>query len=411
MASILLIATLDTKGEEAAYVRDLIAARGHRPRVLDAGVLAAPPFAPDIGAHDVAAAGGASLPALRMQGDRGVALEAMARGAAALAGGLAARGEVDGVIGLGGSCGTAIATAAMRALPVGTPKVMVSTVASGQVGPYVGVKDVTMMYAVVDVAGLNRISRRILANAAGAVCGMVEQAVPPAGDRPLIAATMFGVTTPCVDHLRARVEAAGYEVLVFHATGSGGRAMEGLIEAGFITGVADVTTTEWCDELVGGVLSAGPTRLEAAGRAGIPQVVSCGALDMVNFWARDTIPEAFRARRLHVHNPNVTLMRTTPGECARLGKVIAGKLNAATGPVTVALPLRGVSALDRDGQPFHDPVADRALFDALRANLDARIERLELDLHINDAAFADALADRLLAHLHTEKPSDAVHPA
>jgi uncharacterized protein (UPF0261 family) len=283
-------------------------------------------------------------------------------------------------------------------------------VASGQVGPYVGVKDVTMMYAVVDIAGLNRISRRILANAAGAMCGMLEQAVPPGDDRPVIAATMFGVTTPCVERVRKHLEAAGYEVLVFHATGSGGRAMEGLIDAGFIAGVADVTTTEWCDELVGGVLTAGPERLDAAARAGIPQVVSVGALDMVNFGPRETIPDKFRDRHFHVHNPSVTLMRTTAAENARLGEIIAGKLNRATGPVTMLLPLRGVSALDRAGQAFFDEKADAALFEALRRSLDQSTVALhELDLHINDPDFADAIAERLLTQMQTRV--HAVHSA
>jgi len=409
--TVLLIATLDTKGEEAAYARSLIEARGHRVHVLDAGVLGEPVIAPETGAAEVAEAGATSLEALRRQGDRGIALEAMAAGAAVVTARLHDDGRVDGVLALGGSCGTAIATRAMRALPVGVPKVMVSTVASGEVGPYVGVKDVTMMYAVVDVAGLNRITRRILANAAGAVSGMIEQGMPASSDRPLLGATMFGVTTPCVDRVRQVLDRAGYEVLVFHATGSGGRAMEGLIDAGFIAGVADVTTTEWCDELVGGVLSAGPDRLSAAGRRGIAQVVSCGALDMVNFWARDTIPERFRSRRLHVHNPNVTLMRTTAEECAQLGEIIARKLNAATGPTALLLPLGGVSALDRAGQPFHDPAADAALFDALRSHVGPNVELVELDLHINDPAFADAIASRLLSHLKHGSAADAVHSA
>ena len=397
--TVLLIATLDTKGTELAYVRDLITRRGHRTLVMDAGVLGEPAWAPDISAREVADAGGRPLEALRAAGDRGAALEVMARGAAAIAVRLHAEGRVDAVAGIGGSCGTSIATAAMRALPVGLPKVMASTVASGQVAPYVGETDIAMLYTVVDVSGLNRISRRILANAAGAIAGMLEQPVPERTDRPLVAATMFGVTTPCLEHVRRRLEAAGFEVLVFHATGSGGRAMEGLIAAGFIRGVADVTTTEWADELVGGILSAGPTRLEAAGRAGIPQVVSVGALDMVNFGPRATVPAAFAGRRLHVHNPNVTLMRTTAAECARLGEIIAGKLNAATGPTTVLLPLKGVSALDRAGQPFHDSEADRALFDGLRRHLDSRIAVREIDAHINDPVFADAVADALLASL------------
>ncbi|MCX7826983.1 MAG: Tm-1-like ATP-binding domain-containing protein, partial [Verrucomicrobiae bacterium] len=331
------------------------------------------------------------------------ALEVMTRGVANLAARLYAEKQFDGVLAMGGSGGTALGAAAMRALPVGVPKLLLSTLASGDVQPFVGVKDVTMMYSVVDIAGLNRLSRRILANAAGAVCGMVEQTVPSAADKPLIAATMFGVTTPCVNAVRERLEQAGFEVLVFHATGSGGRSMEGLIEAGFIAGVADVTTTEWCDELVGGVLSAGPHRLEAAARAGIPQVVSCGALDMVNFWAMETVPAQFRSRTLYKHSPNVTLMRTTPEECAKLGEIIAEKLNAAEGPTAMFLPLRGVSAIDREGQPFHLPAADAALFDALRRSLKPPVELIELDLHINDPAFAAAMAEKLLAMMRNER--------
>ena len=397
--TVLLIATLDTKGAECAYLQSLIQERGQRVLVMDAGVLREPPFEPAVPAEAVAEAGGSELSALRGQGDRGVALDVMARGAAQLAARLVSEGRVDAVLGLGGSCGTAIATAAMRELPVGLPKVMVSTMASGQVGQYVGVKDVTLMYSITDIAGLNRISRRILANAAGAVCGMLEQQVPAGEDRPVIAATMFGVTTPCVERVRKHFEQAGYEVLVFHATGSGGRAMEGLIDAGFITAVADITTTEWCDELVGGVLTAGPERLDAAARAGIPQVVSVGALDMVNFGPRSTVPERFENRHFHVHNPSVTLMRTTPAENAKLGEIIAKKLNAARGPVTLMLPLRGVSALDREGQAFDDRAADATLFDALRRTLESKVGLVELDLHINDPLFADAIAEELLSKL------------
>jgi uncharacterized protein (UPF0261 family) len=408
--TVLLIGTLDTKGEELNFTRELIRARGQRVLLLDAGILQEPRYPVDVPAAAVAEAGGSSLAALREQGDRGVALEIMARGAAVLAAQLHSQGRIDGVLALGGSCGTAIGTAAMRVLPVGLPKVMVSTVASGQVGPYVGVKDVTMMYAVVDIAGLNRISRQILANAVGAVCGMLEQTVPAGDDRPVIAATMFGVTTPCVERVRKQLEGAGYEVLVFHATGSGGRAMEGLIDAGFIAGVADVTTTEWCDELVGGVLTAGPERLDAAARTGIPQVVSVGALDMVNFGPRETIPDRFRDRHFHVHNPSVTLMRTTPAENSRLGEIIAGKLNRATGPVTMLLPLRGVSALDRSGQAFFDEKADTALFEALRRSLDpSKVALVELDLHINDPEFADTIAEQLLTQMQTRV--HAVHSA
>ena len=403
--TILIIGTLDTKGAEFAYVRDLIRARGHRTLVLDTGVNGPPAFRPDLSADQVAEAAGTSLAALRRAGDRGAALEAMGRGARVLALQCLAEGKVDGVISLGGSGGTSIAATAMQALPVGLPKLIVSTMASGNVAPYVDVKDITLMYSVVDVAGLNRLSRRILANAAGAVCGMAEQAVPPGAEKPLVTATMFGVTTPCVDRVRARLEAAGYEVLVFHATGSGGRAMESLINDGFITGVADITTTEWCDQLVGGVLAAGPERLEAATAKGLPQVVSLGALDMVNFGPMDTVPAPFRDRLLYKHNPTVTLMRTTPGECAELGRIIAGKLNRATGPTVLFVPLRGVSLIDVPGQPFHDPAADQALFDALRRHLDTRtVELVELDLDINDPAFAEAMASRLLAMLADRQP-------
>lgn len=398
--TILLVGTLDTKAAEFAYVRDLILARGHQALLLDAGIMADPPFKPDIAAAEVVAAGGGSLAELRAANDRSAAVETVTRGLAKLAPELYAAGKFDGVLSLGGSGGTAIATAGMRALPVGVPKVMVSTVASGDVNPYVDVKDITMMYSVVDIAGLNRLSRRILANAAGAVCGMVEQEVPAVADKPLLSATMFGVTTPCVNAVREKLEGAGYEVLVFHATGSGGKAMEALIDGGFIEGVADITTTEWCDELVGGVLSAGTHRLEAAGRRGIPQVVSVGALDMVNFWAYDTVPSEFKSRNLYKHNANITLMRTTATECAELGRIIASKLNRATGPTSLFIPLKGVSMIDAEGQPFYDPAADEALFDALRHNLNRqRVELIELDLHINDPAFAQAVADQLLAVL------------
>lgn len=257
-----------------------------------------------------------------------------------------------------------------------------------------------MMYSVVDVAGLNRVSRRVFANAAGAICGMADQAAATAEEKPLVAATMFGVTTPCVDRVRERMETAGYEMLVFHAVGSGGRSMESLVADGFVSGVADVTTTEWCDELVGGVLSAGPTRLDAAAAAGVPQVVSLGALDMVNFGPMDSVPERFRDRNLYVHNPQVTLMRTTPEESAKLGEIIAEKLNRTTGPTALFMPLKGVSMIDVEGMPFHDPAADEALFGAIREHLDrSKVELVELDLAINDPAFADAMTDRLLAML------------
>ena len=399
---VLLIGTLDTKGVEIAFVRDLLREAGLDVLVLDAGVLGPPAFPPDVPREQVFAAAGEDLDALRRAADRGRAVEAAARGAAHIARDLHRQSRVDAVLGLGGSAGTAIGTAAMRALPFGVPKLMVSTMASGQVRPYVGQSDVCMMYSVVDVSGLNRISRCVLANAAAAIAGMARGPKAPAGggeDRPLIAATMFGVTTPCVDAARARVEQAGYETLVFHATGTGGRTMEAFIADGQIAGVLDLTTTELADELAGGVLSAGRDRLTAAALRGTPQVISLGALDMVNFGPPDTVPEKYRGRRFHAHNPQVTLMRTTPEENDRLGKEIAHKASAAKGPTAVLVPLRGVSALDREGGSFWQPEADAALFQSLRNWMSPDVELVELDLHINDAAFAEAAAATLLRYL------------
>ena len=400
MKTILLIGTLDTKGTEYRFVRDLIQARGVDTLVMDLGTIGDAPFAADIAADEVARRGGSSLEAIRQRNDRGEAVNTMLSGARVITRELHEAGRFDGIMGLGGGGGSAMISAAMRELPVGVPKVLVSTMASGNTAPYVDVKDLTMMYSVVDIAGLNPLSRRILANAAGAIVGMVTQEQHPSStDRPLLAATMFGVTTPCVTAARERLEASGYDVLVFHATGSGGRAMEALIDDGWFAGVLDVTTTEWADEVVGGVLTAGPDRLSAAGRKGIPQVVSVGALDMANFGAPDTIPERFRDRRLYRHNPSVTLMRTSAEECREIARRIAHQLNRATGPLVVLLPLRGVSMIDREGQPFHDAEADQALFSTLRDELKQGIRVRELDAHINDTEFAQALADELLLML------------
>ncbi len=399
--TVLLLGTLDTKGEELGFVRERLALHGVGAVVADAGVLGPPRLTPDVTREELGAAAGVDVGALAAGEDRGAAIGAMAGAAAALARRLYDEGAIRGVVGAGGSGNTAIATAAMQALPVGVPKLMVSTMAAGDTRDYVGGVDVTLMASVTDVAGLNTISRRILANAAAAMAGMVTAPPLEAGEeRPLVAATMFGVTTPCVTTAREALEARGYEVLVFHATGTGGRAMEALVEAGFLRGVLDATTTELCDDLVGGVLSAGPNRLEAAGRAGVPQVVSLGALDMVNFGARDSVPERFADRNLYVHNPSVTLMRTTPQESAELGRRIARKLSAASGPVVLFVPLRGVSAIAVEGGPFHDAQADAALFEALREHVDrSRVELVELDLDINDPQFAVAMADRLHAEL------------
>jgi uncharacterized protein (UPF0261 family) len=400
---VLLIGTLDTKGAETAFVRDRLKAAGVSVAVLDAGVLGPPAFAPDIPREAVFAAAGADAREVKASGDRGRAVTLAALGVAELAVKLHREGTLSGVLGLGGSAGTTIATAAMRALPVGVPKLVVSTLASGQVAPFVGTRDVMMLHSVVDVAGLNRISRAVLANAAAAMAGMVLEAINPKletrNSKPVIAATMFGVTTPCVEAARAILERAGYEVLVFHATGTGGRTMEGLIRDGLVAGVLDITTTELADELACGVLSAGPDRLTAAGVAGIPQVISVGALDMVNFGPPDTTPARYADRRFYRHNPNVTLMRTTPEENAALGAELARKASAATGPTAVLLPLRGVSAIDAEGKPFWWPEADAALFAAIRAGAGANVELIERDEHVNDSAFAAACAGKLLAML------------
>jgi uncharacterized protein (UPF0261 family) len=396
--AILLIGTLDTKGNEVAFLREQIRAAGLATLTMDAGALGDPTFSPDIPAEAVYEAGGTTVLQVRQAGDRGKAVETAARGCALLARQLHQQGNLDGVLALGGSAGTTIATAAMRALPFGVPKIMVSTMASGQVKQYVGVRDILMMYSVVDISGINRISRRVLTNAAQAMIGMARAGVaPPAQeDRPLITATMFGVTTPCVEAARKRLDAAGYEVLVFHATGTGGMAMESFIADGLISGVLDVTTTELADELVGGVLTAGRDRLTAAALKGVPQVISVGALDMVNFGPPETVPEVFRGRRFYQHNPTVTLMRTTPEENDRLGKEIAEKASAALGPTKIVVPLRGVSAIDREGQPFWWPEADAALFQSLRNWRSPRVELIETDLHINAPAFAEVLADTLV---------------
>ena len=407
MATIAVLGTLDTKGHEHAFLAERICAQGHVPLLIDVGTGDAPQVAPDITRAEVAAAGDVDLSALMARKDRGQCVSAMAAAAPRLLSRLQREGRIDGVISLGGGGGTAIATAAMRALPVGFPKVMVSTLASGNTAHYVGTKDITVIPSIVDVAGLNRISRTIFSRAAGAVCGMVEATVVSDDDRPLIVASMFGNTTDCVNAAIPVLEAAGYEVLVFHATGAGGRAMESLIESGMVGGVLDITTTEWADELVGGVLSAGPERLDAAGRAGVPAIVVPGCLDMVNFGERRSVPEEYKGRTFYVHNPQVTLMRTTPVECRELGHVLARKLNSYTAPVTVLIPRKAISLISAAGQPFHDPAADAALFDALVAELRDGIDVQSIDREINDPAFARACAEALLMNIRSAAPSVA----
>ena len=397
MKTIAIAGTFDSKGQEFGYVRDLIQAQGLKTLMINTGVFA-PTIAADVSNAEVAAAAGADIAEIAARKDRAYATEMLAKGMEVLIPKLYAEGKFDGILSFGGSGGTSLVTPGMRRLPIGVPKVMVSTMASGDVSKYVGTSDIVMMPSVVDVAGLNSISTKIFANAAFAVAGMVKfEDSHVIEKKPLVAATMFGVTTPCLTAAQAYLEDRGYEVLIFHATGTGGQSMEALIDGGFIEGVLDITTTEWADELVGGILAGGPHRLEAAGRRGIPQVVSVGALDMVNFGPIDSVPEKFKDRNLYKHNPMITLMRTTVDENRKLGEIIAGKLNAAKGKTVLMLPEKGVSGIDAEGEPFYGRAEDRALFDTLKANIDPRVVELEdLDLHINDEAFAKAAAQKLI---------------
>ena len=400
MKTIAVLGTLDTKGTEHSFIADLIREKGHKTLLIDVGTSTPPTVAPDITREQVAAAAGIDLDSLIARQDRGECVVAISKAAPVLDAKLASEGKIDGIISLGGGGGTAIGTAAMRGLPFGFPKVMVSTLASGNTAHYVGEKDITMMPSIADVAGLNRITRTVFTRAAGAICGMVEAELPASTeDLPLIAASMFGNTTQCVDHAREIIDAAGYETLVFHSTGTGGKTMESLIADGLVAGVLDITTTEWADEYVGGTLTAGSTRLDATAKANIPAIVVPGCLDMVNFGARETVPEKFNGRNFYIHNPQVTLMRTNAEECTALGKIIAEKVNTYTAPVTVLIPTKAISIISAEGQPFHDPAADQALFSSLKSNLNPSIPVIEMDTTINDPAFSKACAETLLNHL------------
>ena len=403
--SIYLIATLDTKGVEAGWIRESLMRQGHRVTLVDVGSSGDPQVDPDIDRAMVFEAAGTSWSVVRSDQDRGEAVAAAARGVAQLIRQHADQGLVEGVLSIGGSAGTSIGTSAMRALPLGIPKVMVSTMASGQVRPYVADKDLCMINSVVDIAGINRVSRIVLSQAADAMSGMVNgrkqvfaEASPT--EKPLVAASMFGVTTPCVQVARGVLEQAGYEVLIFHATGTGGQAMESLIREGLIAGVLDITTTELADELVGGVLTAGPDRLTAASELGIPQVISVGALDMVNFGAPETVPQEFADRLFYQHNPVVTLMRTSVSECRQLGEEVGRKVAMSNGPVEVLFPGQGVSAIDAEGQAFEDQEARMALLEGIKSTCGAA--RMEvMDAHINDPEFAQAAAQSLLSLMRT----------
>ena len=403
MKTIAVAGTFDTKGKGFLYVKELIEELGLKTYMINTGVFNSE-IEVDVSNKEIAKEAGYDIEDIVSRRDRAMATEALSKGMELLIPRLYAEGKFDGIISFGGSGGTSLVTPAMRALPIGVPKMMVSTMASGNVSQYVGTSDIIMMPSIVDVAGLNKISKTIFKNAVLAIAGMVGMADKikevEEDEKPLIAATMFGVTTPCVDFAKEYLEERGYEVLVFHATGTGGKTMESLIDAGFFKGVLDITTTEWCDEIVGGVLGAGPNRLEAAGRNHVPQVVSVGALDMVNFGPIDTIPEKFKSRNLYKHNPTVTLMRTTVEENIKFGQKIAEKLNASFGKTVLILPLKGVSMIDAPGQPFYGSKEDEALFDTLKNNIDKdKVNIVEMDNNINEKAFAQRAAEELIKML------------
>jgi len=399
MATVLVLGTLGTKGTEYAFAVERLRAAGVDVTLVDVGILGDAPAAPvpDITADQVAAEIGLDRSALAAARDRGKAVTSMAAAASALVRRLHEGGEIQAAFALGGTGGTSLAAEAFRELPLGVPKLIVSTAASGETSQYVAETDLVLTPSIVDIAGVNRISAQVISNGVAALVGMLAAGRPQLqDDRPLVAASMFGVTTDCITASRTKLDALGYETLTFHMTGTGGRALESLVRQGVFAGVLDITTTELADELVGGVFSAGPGRLSAAAQTGTPQVVSVGALDMVNFGPKDTVPREFQDRNLYVHNSSVTLMRTTPQECSELGRRLADRLNAAVGPCIVLLPLQGISAIAVEGGPFHDPAADAALFDAIRATLrNPRVELVELDAAINDDAFARRAVDTL----------------
>lgn len=396
--TVCIIGAFDTKGEEHAFLRERIMSRGHRVFTINTGVLGSTTLFPvDIEANKIVQSAGGSLEQLRQKKDRGEAIRVICDGAAKLIKSLYDAGKFDGIIGMGGSAAATVVTCAMRALPLGVPKVCVSTMASGDVSPYVGTKDIVMMPSIVDIAGINRISRIIISRAAGAICGMVEMDIPKATeDKPIITATMFGNSTDCVNACVKALSAKGYEVFVFHATGVGGRTMESLVSEGLVDAVLDITTTEWADQICGGVLSAGPERLDAPGKMGVPHLIVPGCVDMCNFGPRETVPAKYKGRLFYQWNPSVTLMRTTKEENKKMGEIFAEKANVAKGPVAFLIPLRGVSILDGDGQPFCDREANNAMFDAIKAKIRKDIPIVEMDKNINDPEFAAKAVEMML---------------
>ncbi|RCH56058.1 UPF0261 family protein [Mucilaginibacter hurinus] len=399
---VVVVGAFDTKGAEHKFIIDIFLKNGLQVITVNTGVMGSTDlFKIDISSDKVAAAGGTSLTTLQNANDRGAAIKAMTDGVAVVVKELYATEGFDGIIGMGGTAGTAVVTAAMRALPFGLPKICVSTVASGDTSPYLGTSDTILIPSLTDISGINSLSRVFLSNAAGALTGMVNAMVESTADeKPIVAASMFGNTTPCIDSCREMLSNKGYEVLVFHATGAGGKTMEQLIKDGHVKGALDITTTEWADTIGGGVFDAGPQRLDGPGQAGIPHLIAPGCIDMCNFGAPDTIPAKYKDRLFYKWNPNVTLMRTTPEENADMGRIFAEKANASKGTVKFLIPLKGYSMLDsiKDGEPqlFWDPAADSAFVDALKSNLKPGIEVIELDANINDPMFAQKAVELFL---------------
>ena len=392
--NIAVVGTLDSKGHEHQFVADIIRAKGHNPILIDLGTGADPQVTPDITRFEIAEKAGLDLQPLLDQQDRGTCVSAMAEAAPSVIATMVADGEIDGIISLGGGGGTSLGTSVMRALPIGFPKLMVSTLASGNTAHYVGSSDITMMPSIVDVAGLNRVSKKIFTRAAGAICGMVETGESSEDSKPIIAASMFGNTTDCINKAAAILEDAGYEVLIFHATGTGGKTMESLIRSGMVKAVLDITTTEWADELLGATLSAGPTRMDAMTEAGIPAVIAPGCLDMANYGELESLPAEHKNRTIYVHNPQVTLLRTNASECTQLGKIIAQKANANSAPTSILIPTQAISIISAKDQSFYDPEADKALFSAIHEN--ATVPVTDIDTEINSDIFAEACAKELL---------------
>lgn len=397
MKTVAIAGTFDSKGLEFAYLQEIIQSLGLKTFMIHTGVFESK-LETDVSNEEIARAVGEDIKKIAAQKDRASATDVLSRGLEKLLPRLYAEGKFDGIISCGGSGGTSLVTPGMRALPIGVPKVMVSTVAAGDVSMYVGTSDIFMYPSIVDVAGLNSISTKIFTNAALAISGMVKfQINKELEKKPLIAASMFGVTTPCVNQARESLEEQGYEVLIFHATGTGGKAMESLIRDGYIEGVFDITTTEWCDELMGGNMAAGDKRLEAAALNKVPQVISVGALDMVNFGPITSIPEKYNGRNFYKHNPTVTLMRTNIDENRQLGLAIAEKINMCTAKAVLLIPLKGVSMIDAPGQPFYGPEEDAMLFKTLKENItNPLVEIIEVNNNINDVEFSSIAVQKLV---------------